>query len=139
VKRPRRAAPDAPRRRSTLSFAARAVLGFADAGGAMKSFLPSLATLLRSAFQRERLPPPPPRVEPPDRRPSVMRLLFTPEPLPQEPPRPARRGSRILAWLFSPEPLPLDPPFPAVRRSRWLAALFAPERLDGDPPAPGGE
>jgi len=62
---------------------------------------------------------------------SFLRVIFAREELsaaPAPPPLTARRGA--LAPLLAPEPLPEDPPAPARPRARWLAWLFAPERLD---------
>lgn len=62
---------------------------------------------------------------------SLLRLVIARETLPPAPPAPplAMRPS-LLALLFAPEPLPEDPSLPARPRGRWLAWLFAPERLD---------
>jgi hypothetical protein len=56
-------------------------------------------------------------------------MLFAVEPLPLDPPAPARPRLR-LGRLLAPEPLPEDPVLPPRRRSGGLAALFAPESLD---------
>jgi hypothetical protein len=62
---------------------------------------------------------------------SFLRVIFARESLPPAPipgGKEARRGA--LSLLFAPDALAEDPPRPAPERSRWLAWLFAPERLD---------
>jgi hypothetical protein len=66
---------------------------------------------------------------------SFLRVIFAHESLPAapaSPPETTRRG--VLALLFSPEPLPEDPPAAERPRGRWLAWLFAAERLDDQQP-----
>jgi hypothetical protein len=86
---------------------------------------------LRVLLALEPLPLDPPAPARP-RRASLLRAALAPEPLPEDPVPPAapahpRLGLRA---LLAPEPLPLDPVPPARRRPSRLAALFAPERLD---------
>jgi hypothetical protein len=72
----------------------------------------------------------PPPTSPP--RPGLLRALFLPEALPEDPPAPpatARPG--LLRALFAPEPLPELPATPErPRRAAWLRWLFRFERLD---------
>jgi hypothetical protein len=93
---------------------------------------------MRNLLARERLDEAPAAVEPaPARRagPSLLSMLFAPEPLPLDPePPPKIRGGGLAAALFAREPLPEDPPAPPRgRRARWLRWLVAPERLDPPP------
>jgi hypothetical protein len=62
-----------------------------------------------------------------------LRVLFAVEPLPMDPPAPARRAGLSLRAFLAPEPLPEDPVPPAARHRSRLAAFFAPEKLDDSP------
>ncbi|MEI6226813.1 MAG: hypothetical protein WCS72_18890 [Deltaproteobacteria bacterium] len=98
----------------------------------MEGRLERLLRMMRSSLTPEQLPPPPPPI-PAQPRPSRLRTLLGPEPLPEAPPAPARQGKSMLAALLARETLPLDPERRRPHRN-WLAFLFAPERID----PPGG-
>ena len=70
----------------------------------MARFANAFLRFLRAVFGREELPQAPALPERPA-RPSVLRLLFAPEPLPMDPPLAPRRRGRFFAWLFAPERL----------------------------------
>jgi hypothetical protein len=96
----------------------------------------SFFALARVVFAREELPQAEPKGPSRRARRSLVSLLFAPEPLPLDPPRPGRRSTSALRWLLTPEelgpaPLPADPSPPRPRRSGWLRWLFSPEHIDG--------
>jgi hypothetical protein len=87
--------------------------------------------IVRHLFARERLSEDP--VASPFRppRPSLLRLLFAPETLPQDPERRPAPRAGILSALFRREQLGEAPaPAPRPPRRSWLRTLLAPERLD---------
>jgi hypothetical protein len=94
--------------------------------------LEGLARLVRSGLTREELPPAPPQA-PAAPRPSLLRVLFGVESLPEAPPEPQGGRPSLLSVLFARESLPLDPERKHTHHS-WLAFLVAPERID----PPGG-
>jgi hypothetical protein len=102
----------------------------ADVGAARRGW-----HFLRNVFARERLAEAPERARGP-RRPSALRVLLAPEPLPLAPERTPRRHRGTLRALFAPERLSQEPPGPPRPRLGLLRALLAAEQLPEEPPAP---
>jgi len=63
---------------------------------------------------------------------ALAREIFTWEQLPLDEPKRCARSERrsIASLLFAPEPLPLDPPRPRTGGASWLRWLLSPERID---------
>ncbi len=98
----------------------------------MAGRLEGLKKMVKSGLTREELPPAPPPASG-SSRPSLLRVLFEVESLPDAPSGPPGDRRSLLSVLLSRESLPLDPERKRTHRD-WLSFLFAPERID----PPGG-
>jgi len=100
----------------------------------------SIATLIRSSFRREHLPPPPTAPVRAGQAPrGLLQAILGAEPLALDPERaPEREGRRLLGLLLGPEPLGSEPASAgdAAPRRGLLRALLGPETLGQDPEPP---